>query len=384
MKSLFPHAIRYLPLLAGLALSSCVKDTVSIQSYTAEEYAILSRHLDLPRQVFEYAQPDLPPHMRGAGFGGSTITNHGATLGRVLFYDTRLSADNHVSCTSCHRQQQAMADTRALSQGVNGNTTDRNALAIGNVRFYYFDRGFFWDERASTVEEQVRMTLANHKEMGIDIEALPQKLAQTPYYEILFEKAFGDSQITSQRIALALAQYVRSIITARSKFDYAVQQDLGDNWWNLEQAHMPSFTSVEQRGKDLYFQHCSSCHGSILFLGLPTANNGLELEYQDKGIGALTGNSADEGVFKVPFLRNIALTAPYMHDGRFQTLEEVIEHYNSGIQPHPNLHTSLKNPDGSPRRLHLSESDKEALVAFLHTLTDEQFLSDPAYADPFK
>ncbi len=384
---MYTHLSRFFSLLlvlAGLSLSSCIKDAISVQSYTAKEYAILSRYLDLPREVFNYAQPELPPHMVGGGFGSSTITNHGATLGRVLFYDTRLSADNTVSCASCHQQQHAMADTRALSEGVNDNATDRNALALGNVRFYYFDRGFFWDERASSVEEQVYMTIANHKEMGAELELLPQKLEGLPYYEILFDKAFGDSHITTQRIVLALAQYVRSIITGRSKFDYAIQQDLGNKWWNLSETNLPSLTSIEQRGKDLYFQHCSGCHGSILFLGLPTANNGLDIEYQDKGVGALTGNPADEGLFKVPFLRNIALTAPYMHDGRFQTLEEVVEHYNSGIQPHPNLHFSLKNPDGSPKRLHLSESDKEALVAFLHTLTDEQFLSEPAYADPFK
>ncbi len=378
-----------LSLLLGLGMllvsfASCVKDQVDIQSYTEEEYAVLSQYLDLPREVVNYANPELPPHLRSSGFGGTTITNHGATLGRVLFYDTHLSADNSRSCASCHHQDKAMADARALSEGVNGNKTDRNALAIGNVRFYYFDRGFFWDERASSVEEQVRQTVSNHKEMGVDFDLLPQKLEGLPYYEILFKKAFGDSQITSDRIASALAQYVRSIISGHSKLDYAIEHDLGNNFWRIEQARLPSLTTLEQRGKDLYFAHCSSCHGNIIFLGLATANNGLDIEYADKGVGALTGNPSQFGLFKVPFLRNIALTAPYMHDGRFQTLEEVVEHYNSGIQPHPNLSPQLRNADGTPKRLNLSDEDKQALVAFLETLTDDSFLTDPAYADPFK
>lgn len=371
-------------LIALVTFSSCLKDEVDVQSYTEEEWTVLSQYLDLPRQVTDYASPELPPHLRSSGFGGTTITNHGATLGRVLFYDKHLSADNSIACASCHHQDNAMADRRALSDGVNGNKTDRNALAIGNVRFYYFDRGFFWDERASSVEEQVRMTVSNHKEMGVDFDLLPQKLEGLPYYEILFKKAFGSPQITSDRIAKALAQYVRSIVSGHSKLDYAIEQDLGHDFWNIEHAQLPSLTSLERRGKDLYFEHCSNCHGNIIFLGQPTANNGLELEYQDKGVGALTGNPSDEGVFKVPFLRNIALTAPYMHDGRFQTLEEVVEHYNSGIQPHPNLHPFLKNPDGTPKRLNLSDEDKQALVAFLETLTDDSFLTNPAYANPFK
>ncbi len=367
-----------------ITLSACLKDNVQLKSYTQDELSVLRQYLDLPEEVYNYAQPQLPEHMQNGGFGGTTITNHGATLGRVLFYDMHLSADNTRACASCHVQAHAMADVSARSEGVNGNQTDRNALAIGNVRFYYFDRGFFWDERASSVEEQIRMTISNHKEMGVDFELLAQKLEALPYYPILFEKAFGSSQITSERIADALAQYVRSIVSGHSKLDYAIEQDLASKWWELESADLPSLTSQENRGKQLFMQHCSSCHGNLLFLGKPIANNGLDIEYTDQGVGALTGNPSQFGLFKVPFLRNIALTAPYMHDGRFQTLEEVVEHYNSGIQPHPNLDPILKRADGTPKQFNLSEEDKQALVAFLYTLTDDSFLKDPAFANPFK
>ncbi len=383
MKSKLSFLFSALIFTALFILASCTKDQYDsvVRSYTKEEFSVITKNLDLPEGTYEYKNPELPAHFASSGFLGSSVSNHGATLGRVLFYDTRLSANNTKSCASCHAQDLAFADDRALSEGFEGGDTDRNSLALGNVRFYYHDRGFFWDERANSVEDQVRQTVSNHVEMGMDLNLLPSKLEGVDYYEVLFDKAFGSRDITFDRIANALSQFVRSLVSSNSDFDKAMVAD--NRTWNID-GNFSTYTAEENLGKQLYNQHCQNCHGNIIFLGVSTDNNGLDLEYADNGIGDLTGNSSKNGDFKVPFLRNIALTGPYMHDGRFQTLEEVVEHYNSGIKDHPNLSNRLKAPDGSPMRLNLTQSEKDALVAFMHTLTDEDFLNDEKYKDPFK
>lgn len=366
-----------------LILASCTKDNVDsvVRSYTPDEYKVLSNSLNLPEGTFEYKNPELPDHMRSGGLSASTVSNHGATLGRVLFYDARLSANDTKSCASCHDQQLGFAEDRALSEGFDGGETRRNSLALGNVRFYYQDRGFFWDERAVSVEDQVRQTVTNHIEMGMDLTILPEKLEGEDYYDILFQKAFGSSEVTFDRIANALSQFVRSVISSNSAFDRAMVAD--GITWNID-PDFTQFTAKENQGKHIYNENCSTCHGNVVFLGVAADNNGLDMEYADNGIGELTGNSFRNGHFKVPFLRNIALTGPYMHDGRFETLEEVIEHYSSGIKDHPNLSNRLKASDGSPKHLNLSQDDKDALIAFLHTLTDEDFMTNEAFTDPFK
>ena len=365
---------------ATLVITSCTKDVVdsTVKSYTDAEYAVLSQSLDLPIETANYKSPDLPNHLSGSGFVGNTISNHGATLGRVLFHDKRLSLNNTVSCASCHNQADAFSDTRAFSLGYEGEESLRNSIALGNVRFYYHDRGFFWDERAQSVQEQVRQTVSNHLEMGMDFDALPEKLKQEEFYPLLFKKAYGDNHISSDRIADALAQYVRSVLSFEAPFDKAAIATNGSAW-NMIQSNMATFTAEENRGRALYAQNCSSCHGNIVFLGKSTANNGLDMVYTDQGVGALTGNSAQMGVFKVPHLRNIELTAPYMHDGRFATLDEVIEHYSSGIQAHQNLDQDL--PVGG---FGFTAEDKADLKSFLATLTDTEFTQKPMYASPFK
>lgn len=363
-----------------ISVSSCSKDVVDsqVKSYTDAEYAVLSEYLDLPRETVDYKNPELPDHLAGGGFVGNTISNHGATLGRVLFHDNRLSANNTVNCASCHKQEDAFSDTRAFSLGFEGEESLRNSLALGNVRFYYHDRGFFWDDRAQSVEEQVRQTVSNHLEMGMDFDALPAKLKQAEFYPILFKRAYGDDDITSDRIANALAQYVRSVLSFEAPFDAAAIQT-GGSAWNLINDDMVGLSAKENDGRAVYAQNCSSCHGNVIFLGKATANNGLNQEYTDKGIGALTGNPSQNGVFKVPHLRNIGLTAPYMHDGRFGTLDEVIEHYSNGIQAHPNLDFEL--PAGG---FNFTAQEKEDLKAFLGTLTDMEFTTKAKYKTPFK
>ena len=367
-------------LAAIMVVTSCTKDTVdsTVKSYTDSEYSLLSQSLDLPQETANYKSPELPNHLAGGGFVGNTVSNHGATLGRVLFHDNRLSVNNTVNCASCHKQEAAFSDTRAFSLGYEGEESLRNSIALGNVRFYYHDRGFFWDERAQSVEEQVRQTVANHIEMGMDFDELPNKLKQEEFYPILFKKAYGDSDITSDRIANALAQYVRSVLSYEAPFDKAATQT-GGNSWSLINSDMVGLSVQENDGRAVYAANCSSCHGNIITLGKATANNGLEMEYADQGVGALTGNSQQMGVFKVPHLRNIGLSAPYMHDGRFADLDEVIEHYSSGIKGHQNLDSAL--PVGG---FNFTAQEKEDLKAFLGTLSDTEFTQKEIYSSPFK
>jgi cytochrome c peroxidase len=375
-------------------LSSCLDDKEEIiqVSYTDDEYELLTRSLDLPNPVFDYEgaafgsgvfvhfeDPFHPSPNFPNGFFSSPI-NHRATLGRVLFYDTRLSKNNQVSCASCHLQEKAFADPARFSEGFDGELTKRNSLALGNIRFYSSNR-FFWDERAHSVEEQTHMTIEDHIEMGMDIEDLPAKLENDEYYRILFKKGFGEERIIPDRIKESLAHFVRHIVSNQSEYDQA----LVNSNFNPNQG-FADFTTEENLGKALYQTNCASCHGHDLnFTMVDVANNGLDEVYSDKGVGAITFNAADNGKFKVPILRNVALTAPYMHDGRFETLEEVIDHYAGGVKNHSNLHPNLRqNFNGNPISLEFTDTEKEALIAFLHTLTDQQFLKDEKFADPFK
>lgn len=380
--------IRNLTLVASLILStvfllsSCVKDegTIVRKSYTDEEYTVLSQTLDLPTGVEEYLNVSLPKHMESSGFSisGGEISNHGATLGRVLFYDKKLSKNNTVSCASCHEQTKGFADDRAFSLGFADDETKRNSLAIGNVRFYYHDRGFMWDERAESVEDQTKETVLDNIEMGMNhwSDAV-DKIKDDAHYKILFRKAFGTEDITESKIQRGLSMFVRSIVSKGAKFDEAMIAS-NRTWLNGSQP-LSGYTDSENAGLALYMNNCQSCHGNIIFLGRATANNGLDMNYEDKGIGAITNNPSRNGEFKVPFMRNIGLTAPYMHDGRFETLEEVIEHYSTGIKGHPNLAFDL--PEGG---FNFTESEKESLVAFLHTLTDNEMATEVRYSDPFK
>jgi cytochrome c peroxidase len=218
--------------------------------------------------------------------------------------------------------------------------------------------------------------------MGMTLPALTNRLAAEPFYTNLFAATFGTPEITTERVSKALAQFVRSIVSVRSKYDIGVTNDFAN------------FTPQENLGRQIFFGQvgnatCSACHGTDNFVPGPAINNnGLEFPFVDLGLGGVTGNPADNGKFKVPSLRNIALTGPYMHDGRFATLEQVVEFYNSGVVDNPNLSPPLRNPPGpggppGPRRLNLTQEQKAALVAFMRTLTDPTLATDPKYSDPF-
>jgi cytochrome c peroxidase len=357
-----------------------------IEPVASSIQATQANALNLPATPFNYANPNLPPHLTSQQIRAqdnqrpeNPVTNAGATLGRVLFYDKRLSANQTVSCASCHQAAHGFSDPARFSTGYEGGLTDRNSMGLTNARFYLREN-FFWDERSATLEDQTLEPIQDHVEMGMTLGVLNLKVAAEPYYNELFTAAFGNSEITSTRIARALAQFVRSFVSYSSKYDQGIP------------VNFSNFTTQENQGRQIFNGQaggCAQCHGSDNFVpGTGIFNNGLENPYVDKGLGAITGLAADEGFFKVPSLRNIELTAPYMHDGRFATLEQVVEFYNSGVVNHPNLSQALRTPPGSPnpgpRRLNLDNNQKAALVAFLKTLTDLSVTTDPKYTDPFR
>ena len=359
--------------------------------YDANRQSIFSsvtNALHLPASSFNYAAPTLPqsffvqPILGQDNMPSTNVTtDFGATLGRVLFYDKRLSTNQTVSCSSCHQREHGFSDSRKFSVGFNGGLTGRNSMGLSNARWYQ-RRHFFWDERANTLEDQVLMPIQNSTEMGMTLQSLTNRLSAEPFYTNLFAVTFGTPVINADRISRALAQFVRSIVSVKSKYDSGVTNGFAN------------FTSQENLGRQIFLGQvgiatCAACHGTDNFVPGPAINNnGLEFPFVDKGLGGITGNAPDDGKFKVPSLRNIELTSPYMHDGRFATLEEVVEFYNSGVVDNPNLSPPLRNPPGSPNagqplRLNLTTAQKAALVAFLKTLTDTNLATDEKFADPF-
>lgn len=307
------------------------------------------------------------------------ITNDGATLGRVLFYDKKLSVNNTISCASCHHQDKAFTDGVAVSKGFDNKTTRRNAMSVVNLR-YFRAKKMFWDMRSVDLETQTLMPIQDMVEMGMpSLAALEQKLKGVGYYPELFRKAFGSTEISADRVARALSQFLRSIVSFNSKYDRGLANNFAD------------FTASELNGKRLVaVNFCTECHGDLLnsqasktstFLIADniSGNNGLDEVYTDKGIGEITAKTTDMNTFKIPSLRNVALTAPYMHDGRFKTLEEVLNHYATGIKKTANL--SIQMRAGG---IGLKAQDQTDIIAFLKTLTDASLAKNPRYSDPFK
>ena len=325
-----------------------------------------------------------------------------ALLGRVLFYDKQLSATGETSCASCHKQELAFADDLAFSKGINGMVTQRNSLGLASVPSFSPEISgygstsstsfaaspgrvqFFWDERASTISQQSLLTIEDEREMGSDLVELSQRLRQQEIYQILSVKAYGTPELTPARITLALEKFCSTISAMNTRFDRMLDLELNHRTADLNQ----EFSDIERRGKLLYDRNCASCHSSSL--GEPTvtiANNGLDARPTDAGVGGFLKDPAKNGMFKVPFLRNVMLTAPYMHDGRFATLREVIEHYSHGIQDAPNLAVELhENNDlrRGPVRMNFSEEDIEALLAFFALTTDETVATEKSISDPFR
>lgn len=299
------------------------------------------------------------------------LTEEGVALGRRLFHDPRLSRNNSQSCASCHEQSKAFTDGRAHSLGESGQRGRRNAMPLVNLAWA---KEFFWDGRAKSLREQVLLPIQDTHEMNETLERVTAKLRDDSSYAAPFKAAFGSTEISTGRVALALEQFLLTLISQESKFDRAAR--------NLTQ-----LTEQEKRGLQLFVtEHdpkrglrgadCFHCHGGNLFSNHQFINNGLTPDANDSGRMETTKAESDRDKFKVPSLRNVALTAPYMHDGRFATLGEVIDHYNGSLHRSATLDPNLaKHPETG---LSLSAEDKAALVAFLQTLTDEQFVSVPA------
>jgi cytochrome c peroxidase len=378
-----------------LFLTSCGKEGTdfSYYYYTPDEEAILSKTLNLPSKPYDYTQ-NIPAHLRKFGinnFGRLAVPNSVTTLGRVLFYDKKLSKDGTISCASCHEQKFGFGDNKAVSKGVFDRDGDRNSIPLASVTSFaatYGDQtfngsAFFWDNRARTAEEQAQGSMENEKEMAMTMDEIAEVVKQQDYYQPLFEKAFPHQHITSTLVLNAVAAFVNSMGSFSSRFDEAAAIQ-GEQFDISHTLH--GFTKTEESGKNLYIAKCASCHGAALttpvFHG---ASNGLDVDPSDLGIGKITKNESETGLFKIPTLRNIAITGPYMHDGRFATLEQVIDHYSTGIKEHKNLHALLRDPlTGKAAKMNFTADEKQALIAFLNTLTDEKLVNDARFSNPFK
>ena len=296
------------------------------------------------------------------------LTEEGVNLGRHLFYDPILSSDNSVSCASCHKQEYAFGDNTPLSLGVNQAIGDRHALTIINAAF---QTSFDWDGKSETLEEQAARPIFNEIELhNTNWSEVISRLEISAIYPDLFCNAFGLEEIDSLHILMALAQFQRTLVSANSRFD---------KWLNGEVL----FTDSEIDGFNIYASErgdCFHCHPIGLFTDNTFHNNGLDSDFLDQGRYNITGNPLDKGLFKSPTLRNIEFSAPYMHDGRFNTLDEVIEHYNFGGYDSPTVDPLMKYVGVG---LSLTEQEKENLKAFLLTLSDESFMNNPDFANPF-
>lgn len=361
--------IHFIILALVAIIAACVKDI--------EPTVKSSISPNLPASAPEYYQnnPD-------------SKINEKALLGRVLFYEKQLSHNNTVSCGTCHKQAFAFADNVAKSKGFQSQLTGRNTPPLQDFGFNlanspglppgFVNNEFFWDGRQNDLRNLILKPVANHIEMGInDISIIPEKLSKLPYYKALFEKAYESEEITLENIADAMSFFILSMRTGSSKFDKLAKNEV-------------TFNALENRGLELFHSkyNCSFCHipSTNGYISIGFFNIGLEKNVSDRGRAAIDNNPLHEGAFKVPNLKNIALTAPYMHDGRFKTLDEVLDHYSNGIKYNEALSSNLKdsNDPNKPLRLNITKEDKQAIIAFLNTLTDYQFILDPKFSDPFE
>lgn len=309
------------------------------------------------------------------------LTTEGIELGRMLFYEKALSANNNISCGSCHQQNRAFTDGNKFSEGTDGIPTKRNTMALVNLAWV---NHFFWDGRVKGLEEQAMVPLTEVHEMGQKLDISVRKLQKKAIYPTLFEKAFGSTKITAKLITYALAQFGRTLISADAKYDHYLQGKY-------------QLSASERRGMALFFggdEHetrgqrrtCAHCHGGEKTFSELYHNNGLDTNFKDVGREAITGSINDKGRFRVVTLRNIALTAPYMHDGRFETLEEVIDHYSDHVKNSRTLSPFLRGSmeEGLERNgFQFTQQEKSDIIDFLHLLTDSNFVRNPSFSDPF-
>jgi cytochrome c peroxidase len=308
------------------------------------------------------------------------MTVEGVALGRKLFYESQLSGDNTQSCGDCHAPSSAFSDPNQYSTGIDGIQGNRNSMALINLGWQNF---FFWDGRAATLEDQILDPITNPIEMHETWPNAVSKLDASAEYRNMFYRAFGQRGIDSLKVTKAIAQFLRTMISGKSKYDVMYKNEYNYTLSQEEQAIYQTVTPDELAGYDLFKSlngaDCFHCHNGPLMQVQKFSNNGLDATFIDKGRGAITGNPNDDGKFKVPTLRNIEFTAPYMHDGRFSTLDEVIGHYSSGIQMSPTIDPLIEFAGQGGVQLDAFEID--LLKKFLLTLSDQSFINNPDFQE---
>lgn len=337
-------------LVSSIWIAGCKKDTIDPSTWEPVSFSV---PYGWPEPVYTFAN--------------NTLTSEGFTLGRKLFYDVRLSRDNTISCGSCHQQFAAFAHLdHDLSHGINGLLGIRNAQGMFNLAWH---PSFFWDGGVNHLESQPINPLMSHVEMDMTLPEVVARVAADNDYRARFKKTFGDETINTQRIFRAMSQFMAAMVSDGSRYD-------------KHERNMPdgAFSMAEERGLKLFRQHCATCHKEPLFSDFSFRNNGLtpKVTINDSGRAHITGNIDDLYKFKVPSLRNVALTRPYMHDGRIVSLEGAVEHYRTGIVASATTDPQLTNG------INLTEQDKKDIVSFLHTLTDSTFINNKLFAEPLK
>jgi cytochrome c peroxidase len=355
-----------------LIVSSCTNEGSSVSTSPLTDF----------KAPFYYGVFELPED--------NPLTAEGVALGRMLFYESNLSVNGKISCATCHQQKLAFTDGRAFAVGASGNPIQRSSMSLNNL--LWGPKHFFWDGRTASLEEQALIPIANPDEMGLSLSEAVERLEQSSVYLPMLKAAFGSDEITPDRMGKALASFQRTLVSQNSKYDRYLRGEL-------------QLSAEELYGKQLFTTHpdpeiklrggnCGDCHSQFLTSGFNTAydgfkNNGIDVENEmAEGLAIATGKKTDRGKFKVPSLRNILLTAPYMHDGRFKTLEEVLDHYDHGVKDSPTLdplmrevsNTKIKSKQGMG--FSMTAEEKRAIIIFLKTLTDEEFISDKRFTDP--
>ena len=298
------------------------------------------------------------------------LTEEGVALGKKLFFDRKLSGNNTQACASCHKPQNSFTDNTRFSNGIDGVFGSRNSMPLMNLAWNFTDK-FAWDGKELGLERQALEPVKNPIEMHSNWRNVAEKLQQDPEYPTLFLRAFGTTTIDSSLVTKAIAQFERILISGNAKFD---QYLLGNATLSLEELNGFTVFMDEEKGD------CFHCHGSDnnpLWTDNGFHNNGLDSTFDDLGLGAVTGDPNDNGTFRSPSLRNLNFTAPYMHDGRFATLEEVINHYSEGLQFSSTIDPLMKKV--SQGGVQLTPQEKLDLKAFLLTLTDPEFINNPDF-----
>ena len=360
------HKIFLVVFTMALIMVACGKDDEPVDNPVVKDETPYSL------EYGNFPPPSLP--------SDNVLTVQGVQLGKMLFYDKLLSEGETQACADCHRQPDGFSDTLKFSLGVEELPGKRQAMPIFNMAWH--TNQFFWDGRANLLRDQSLLPIQDELEMNETLEDVIAKLSAEQTYRDQFTRAFGSEEITSEKMSLAMEQFMLSIISNDSKYDKFLTGSV-------------QLTESEERGRVLFFQEynpffpddsgadCAHCHGGDNFENDLYMNNGLDTdaEFLDMGRENVTMDDADRAKFKVPTLRNIEITPPYMHDGRFQTLEEVVNHYNEEIKESSTADQTVLNTKDTG--LFLTEQDKEDLVNFLKTLTDQTFINNEEYKSPF-